>query len=132
MTSYTVNAEWDETGWWVVTVAGVPGAVTQVKRLDQVRADAAEVIEIQTGHEPDDLTVDYTLPAPLGEAARQARELRVEADRLGTAAARAAAQTVRDLRRTGLSQRDTGVLVGLSHQRVQQIEGAREDRAATG
>ncbi len=64
--SYTVDAEWDDTGWWVVTVVGVPGAVTQVKRLDQVRADAAEVIDIQTGYEPDDLVIEYTLPASLG------------------------------------------------------------------
>lgn len=132
MTSYTVNAEWDDTGWWVVTVIGVPGAVTQVKRLDQVRADAAEVIEIQTGHAPTDLAIEYTLPDSLDESARRAREMRAEAERLGSAAARAAAQTVRELRRTGLSQRDTGVLVGLSHQRVQQIEGMWEGTAAAG
>ncbi len=132
MSSYVVNAEWDETGWWVVTVVGVPGAVTQVKRLDQVRDDAAEIIEIQTGDVPTALTIEYTLPSSLGDAARQARELRAEADRLGSAAARAAADTVRELRLTGLSRRDTGVLVGLSHQRVQQIEGAWEERAATG
>lgn len=47
--SYCVNAEWDDTGWWVVTVPDVPGAITQSRRLDQVPADAAEVIEIQTG-----------------------------------------------------------------------------------
>lgn len=132
MSTYTVNVEWDETGWWVVTVVGVPGAVTQVKRLDQVPADAAEVIEIQTGQPPEDITIEYTLPDLLADDARRARELRAEADRLGTAAAEVAAQTVRKLRRTGLSQRDTGVLVGLSHQRVQQIESSEDDVSATG
>lgn len=129
MSSYTVRVAWDETGWWVVTVVGVPGAVTQVKRLDQVAADAAEVIEIQTGLPPDAITIEYILPGLLAADAKRVRELRAEVDRLSSVAAENAAQTVRRLRRTGLSQRDTGVLVGMSHQRVQQIEGADEDVA---
>ncbi|MGH3614505.1 MAG: type II toxin-antitoxin system HicB family antitoxin [Pseudonocardia sp.] len=51
--TYRVDAEWDETGWWVVTVPDVPGAITQSRRLEQVSTDAAEVIEIQTGHAVD-------------------------------------------------------------------------------
>lgn len=59
--SYLVKAEWDDTGWWVVTVPDVPGAITQVKRLSQIASDAAEVIEIQTGHAvpPDDIKIEY-------------------------------------------------------------------------
>lgn len=79
--SYRVNAEWDDTGWWVVTVPDVPGAITQSRRLDQVPADAAEVIEIQTGQpvEPESLDVHAHLP---GEAAAEARELHAEVQAL--------------------------------------------------
>ena len=78
--SYRVNAEWDDTGWWVVTVPDVPGAITQCRRLDQVPADAAEVIEIQTGQpvEPENLDVHAHLPGEAGEAAGRDQKLRAE------------------------------------------------------
>jgi predicted RNase H-like HicB family nuclease len=62
--NYQVNTEWDDSGWWVVTVPGVPGAITQTRRLDQVPADAAEVIEIQTGHPVDPPVSPSTRPCP--------------------------------------------------------------------
>ena len=115
--SYTVHAEWDDTGWWVVTVPEVPGAVTQSKRLDQVRADAAEVIEIQAGREvdPNELTIDWHISGTAGEVAARARQARSSVDELTRSA-------VRELRRSGLSLRDTGTLAGISFQRAQQIE----------
>lgn len=47
MSSFTVDVGWDGTGWWIVTVPGVPGAVTQVERL----------VEIQAGLVPEHITV---------------------------------------------------------------------------
>jgi predicted RNase H-like HicB family nuclease len=61
-----VNAEWDTTGWWIVTVPDVPGAITQCRRLDQVAADAAEVIEIQTGDEVKPGDLDFQTAPPHG------------------------------------------------------------------
>lgn len=115
--SYTVHAEWDETGWWVVTVTEVPGAITQCKRLDQVRSDAAEVIEIQTGEpvDPADLEIEWHISGTAGEVAAQARAARSQVDSLTRSA-------VRELRKTGLSLRDTGAVTGISFQRAQQIE----------
>ncbi len=115
--SYVVRAVWDETGWWVVTVPSVPGAISQVKRLSQVRDDAAEVIEIQTGVpvDPAELTIDWFIQGTAGEVAAQARQARYQVDRLTRSA-------VRELRLSGFSLRDTGELTGISFQRVQQIE----------
>jgi predicted RNase H-like HicB family nuclease len=115
--SYTVRAEWDETGWWIITVPGVPGAISQVKRLSQVREDAAEVVEIQTGTQvdPTELKVDWFIHGTAGEVAAQARATRDQVDRLTRSA-------VRELRRSGFSLRDTGELTGISFQGAQQIE----------
>jgi predicted RNase H-like HicB family nuclease len=52
MKTYTVRCEWDSTGWWVVTVPELPGAVSQARRLDQVSGDVAEVVELMTGEKP--------------------------------------------------------------------------------
>lgn len=115
--TYTVRAEWDDTGWWVITVPAVPGAVSQAKRLDQVRQDAAEVIEIQTGSpvDPAALDIDWHISGTAGEVATKARTARSQLDALTRAA-------VKELRRSGFSLRDTGTLTGISFQRAQQIE----------
>lgn len=115
--SYTVHADWDETGCWVITVPKVPGAITQATRLDQVRADAAEVIEIQTGEEvdPSTLQIEWHVSGTAGEVAAQARTARGQLDSLTRSA-------VRQLRQAGFSLRDTGTLTGVSFQRAQQIE----------
>jgi len=34
MKTYAVRCEWDSTGWWVVTVPELPGAVSQARRLE--------------------------------------------------------------------------------------------------
>ena len=44
MKTYGVECEWDNTGWWVVTIPEVTGAVTQCKRLDKVPDDVGEVL----------------------------------------------------------------------------------------
>lgn len=121
--SYRVNAEWDSTGWWVVTVPDVPGAITQCRRLDQVPADAAEVIEIQTGDEvkPGDLDVRPTLPGDAGELAAAARLLRVEAQALKNRSEESTRAAVLLLREQGFPLRDIGALTGITFQRAQQL-----------
>lgn len=115
--SYAVHAEWDDTGWWVITVPAVPGAISQCKRLDQVRENASEIIEIQTGQvvDPGSLDIDWHISGTAGETAAKARAARSQVDELTRSA-------VRELRRSGFSLRDTGELTGISFQRVQQIE----------
>lgn len=121
--SYRVDAEWDPTGWWVVTVPDVPGAITQCRRLDQVPADAAEVIEIQTGDKvkAGDLDVRPFLPGNAGEVAASARLLRVEAQALKNRAEESTRVAVRLLREQGFPLRDIGALTGITFQRAQQL-----------
>ncbi len=121
--NYQVDARWDDTGWWVVTVPHVPGAITQSRRLDQVPADAAEVIEIQTGQpvSPDTLDVVASLPGEAGELAAEARRLRAEAHALGERASERTRAAVELLHRCKFPLRDIGRLTGITYQRAQQI-----------
>ncbi|HEV2070340.1 MAG TPA: hypothetical protein VGR26_11140 [Acidimicrobiales bacterium] len=68
---YTAHCEWDETGWWVVTVRELAGAVTQSRRLDQVPGDVAEIIQLLTDKGPEayELDVEAHVPGAVGEEA---------------------------------------------------------------
>lgn len=129
--SYRVDAHWDDTGWWVVTVEGVPGAITQSRRLEQVAADAVEVIEIQTGGtvDPADLDIVPALPGEAGEAAAEARHLRAAADDIVERLGERTRTAVELLHRRGFPLRDIGSLTGITYQRAQQILAKRRHSA---
>jgi predicted RNase H-like HicB family nuclease len=126
--TYRIECEWDETGWWVVTVPEVSGAVTQCKRLDKVPDDVGEVLELLTGKKPGtyELDVRTIVPGKAGELAAQALELRAQADALAGTVATTTCTAVVTLSKSGFSMRDIGQLVGVSHQRVDQILKADE------
>ena len=123
MKTYRVECEWDETGWWVVTVPEVSGAVTQCKRLDKVPNDVGEVLELLTDEKPGtyELDVHTVVPGKAGELAAEALELRAQADALAGSVATTTCTAVVTLSKSGFSMRDIGQLVGVSHQRVDQI-----------
>jgi DNA-directed RNA polymerase specialized sigma24 family protein len=121
--TYRIDAVRDPTGWWVATVLNVPGAITQCKRLDQVPADAAEAIAVQTGEHVDPATLDVRpiVPGEAGDAAAESRLLRAELQELQERMEERTREAVALLYQMGLSVRDIGTLTGLSHQRVSQI-----------
>lgn len=121
---YAVRVERDEDGWWVASVAGVRGCHTQGKTLPQVRQRIREALSLFVADAGTaDLAFRYALPkdalALLSEQkvarTRAEREREVAADKQRRAAAR--------LKKLGLTVRDAGDLMGLSHQRVQQLLG---------
>lgn len=130
MKTYTVRAEWDTTGWWVVTVPDLPGAITQSRRLDQVSDDVAEVIELMTGETPGSYEIDLQWSAPVDADAKAhtARDLRAEAERAAERAAAATKQAVEALSAEGFTYRDIGTMTGVSYQRAQQLAPARKRR----
>jgi predicted RNase H-like HicB family nuclease len=123
MKTYRVECEWDKTGWWVVTVPDVPGAVTQCRRLDKVPADVGEVLELLTGQKPGSYNLDIQpeVPGRAGALATKARALRDDLDNLSSTVAVTTSTAVVSLSKSGFSMRDIGALVGVSHQRVDQI-----------
>jgi predicted RNase H-like HicB family nuclease len=110
--------------WWAITIAELPGGFSQCKRLDQVEAMAREVITLMLDIDPadvDDIDVTVKLPDPLADDLAALRRSEQLADDARQAAAHAQRRAAEQLRAAGLSVRDIGRLLGVSHQRVSQI-----------
>lgn len=99
---------------------------SQAHRLDQVEPMAREAIALYLGVGEDAFDVDVqpdlaslgALKEPIEEALR-AREAYEEAQ---TRASSAMRHAVRELRDSGYTSRDAGALLGVSNQRISQLE----------
>ncbi len=113
-----------EGNWWAIDVPDVPGVHTQAKRLDQAEAMARDALALMLEVPPDSFDVDVTplldadVDRALEEWADSVRALEEKKQQVGLAVA---ALLILLVRQRGLSYRDAGRIVGLSHQRVQQI-----------
>lgn len=125
--TYTVRAERDGK-WWALSVAGLPGALSQVRRLDQAEAMAREVISLVTDKPEDSFEVqivpDLVEPAraALDELDQAKASFAAAATRVTALQQRLAHTLVED---QGLTVRDAGALMGVSFQRVAQLTAAR-------
>ncbi len=119
--SATARVEWDGHRWVAILDAG---GVTQARQLDQLPGRLAEVHELMTGEaiEADDIELDIDFPGASAAAAIRADRARLSAAEAELADATAAA--VAELRARDVSMRDVATMVGVSHQRVQQLAAA--------
>ncbi|HEY9843441.1 MAG TPA: type II toxin-antitoxin system HicB family antitoxin [Candidatus Obscuribacterales bacterium] len=123
MTSYTVVHRHDESGWWFTRIKELQGCHTQGKTLKQARerieealalfvedADSIELVEeVELPEEVKSLVVSYI------EAQQEAERKQQEVQELSRKAAKILNQDLK------LGMRDTGQLLHLSHQRIQQL-----------
>ena len=131
MKTYRVVAE--RSGkWWAAHVPDVAGVHTQARRLEQVEAEAREAIALMLEVEPESFAVRVEPKLPddvsaLVAAVAAAHAVTENAQVKEREAAHVAAKAlVVDL---GLPQRDAGKILGVTHQRVQQIlAGSRKRR----
>jgi predicted RNase H-like HicB family nuclease len=121
--SYRVTYERDEDGRWVASVASVPGCHTQGKTLRQARERIREALGLFVrGAASARLVDDVRLPASVLRLIDEQRLARHRAEHERKRAQAAARQTARRLTRSlRLSVRDAAELLGLSHQRIQQL-----------
>ena len=121
--AYKVELSRDESGAWIATVPGVRGCHTYGRSLRQVKHRIREALSLWV-HDADraDLTFDVRLPAGARRGLTQAERARARALQAQQSAQREIASTASQLTNgLGLSVRDAADLLGLSHQRVQQI-----------
>lgn len=119
---YTVRAR-RIGGWWALDVDGTPGVRSQVRRIDQAEEMAREaiagVLDIAPGSF--EVVVAPEMPASVRTIVQQATTARSQAAQAQDAAAQLTRDAARRLVQEGLTVRDAGALLGVSHQRIAQL-----------
>ena len=121
--TYEVKIERDESGTWIARVPAVPGCHTYGRSLRQTKRRIREALSLWVDDaEEAELLLDIRLPSEIRRkvtASRRAREFAADAQRQATE--KLALSALELVRQDGLSVRDAADLLGLSHQRVQQL-----------
>jgi predicted RNase H-like HicB family nuclease len=126
MATYRVVIEKDEGGAWLATVPGVPGCHTYGRSIQQALDRVREALSLWIDDADEAvLTPDIRVAPDILRAARAGRAARTRADRALAAAQEALRDAALVLTGGGLSRRDAALLLGVSHQRVQQLLDGR-------
>ena len=124
MTNYHVAYERDASGWWVASVRRVRGCHTQGRTVDEARRRIREALSLFVDDAASAGLIDHVkLPASAERAIREYAFRRKQAAAEDKRASAAARRAVRVLQggRLKMSARDAAALLGLSHQRVNQL-----------
>lgn len=120
---YSVNVRRGDR-YWLVEVPAV-GRTTQARSLREVEPMARDLIMVMSDGDldPADVELEVTVEVPATAAAhwRQSAELHAESARLRAQAAAEAGAAARHLRQLGLTVRDIGAVLDVSHQRADQL-----------
>jgi transcriptional regulator with XRE-family HTH domain len=130
--TYEVRA-WQEGDWWLVRVvrasngadAAPVNGLTQARTLAQVEPMARDLVATILDGEEDafGITVDYVLSDDASDLVRQATTARAWVEAAKDLWQDRSAAAARTLTEKGYSLRETAALLGISHQRVDQILG---------
>jgi predicted RNase H-like HicB family nuclease len=122
MATYRVVMERDEDGVWIARVPSVQGCHTYGRSIRQSTARIREALSLFVDDADDaELDVQVRLDGAIRPLIHEARRVRAAADEADARWADVARTTSRALAEAGLSRRDVGYLLGISHQRVQQL-----------
>jgi predicted RNase H-like HicB family nuclease len=122
MATYRVVIERDESGAWIATVPSVPGCHTYGRSIGQALNRTREALSLFVDDADQAvLQEDVLVPTPLRRAAASGRRAKAHADSVVAATQEALRSAAATLTEGGLSRRDAATLLGISHQRVQQL-----------
>jgi predicted RNase H-like HicB family nuclease len=120
--TYTAVYDRDpDTDAWNIHIEGLVGCQTYGRSLRQAQSRIIEALALWLDREPDAITIHHQLPKDLAAVAQRVTRARADAERAGTKAQQQVAEAVRALTDRGLSRRDAAEVLGLSHQRIQQL-----------
>jgi hypothetical protein len=121
MSTYTARVERGEK-FWLVTVPEIE-RTTQARTLREVEPMARDLIAVMEQVDPHsfELTADIVFPAVAYEHWTRAALLREQAARSQAEAAEEARTAALTLAELGLTVRDVGAMLGVSHQRAAQL-----------
>lgn len=110
-----------ESDAWLVHIKGLQGCQTYGRTLRQADARIREALALWLDREPNGLEITPELPRDLVRIAAEVAEARGAAAASAQRAGLATAAAAKKLERMGLSRRDAAEVLGISHQRVQQL-----------
>jgi predicted RNase H-like HicB family nuclease len=120
--SYVAVYERDsESDAWLVHVKTIPECHTYGRTLRQAEARIREALVLWLDRDPSSLEITAEWPQELVEVATRVSCARREAAESTRAAGATTTRAAKKLDRMGLSRRDTAEVLGISHQRVQQL-----------
>jgi predicted RNase H-like HicB family nuclease len=120
----TAVFERDDEGYWLVELEEEPRVHTYGRTLAKAREHIVDATALWFEVAPEELNLaeDLRLPAPVKASLELARKQREHAHAAQETAAGATREAARALVKDGhLSVRDAADVLGLSHQRVQQL-----------
>ena len=110
-----------ESDAWLVHIRGIDGCHTYGRTLRQAEARIREALGLWLDREPDELQITSGWPPELIKIASEVSQARHNASASAQSAGATTAKAAKRLDRMGLSRRDTADVLGISHQRVQQL-----------
>lgn len=129
---------WQEDSWWLARVmtasdgadASPLNALTQARNLARIESMGRDLIAtiLDTDEDTFDVQYEYLLPGDSGELVCQAKGARAWLEAAQDLWQERSAAAARALADEGYSLREAATLLGLSHQRVDQILGSHSDR----
>ncbi len=123
--TYTAIYEHDaDEDAWNVRIKGVAGCQTYGRSLRQAQSRIREALALWLDVTPAEVGTRDQFPGALAAVADEVSRARTAAERAGAKAQQQTVEAVKALTELGLSRRDAAELLGLSHQRVQQLLAA--------
>ena len=129
---------WQDDDWWLARVVGASddadpsplNALTQARSLARIEPMARDLVATILDAEEDafGIEVDYDLPENIGDLLCQARGAHAWLEAAQELWQERSAVAARALAERGYSLRETATLLGLSHQRVDQLLGRGVER----
>lgn len=129
---------WPDGDWWLARVVAAGddadpaplNAITQARSLAKIESMARDLVATILDADEDnfDIDIDYDLPDDVGELVSQAKGAHAWLDAAQELWQDRSAAAAQALAEKGYSLRETATLLGLSHQRVDQLLGSHAER----